>query len=96
MSAPRSTPKAVPMACVTIDFVHLLMPAADAMKVVALMGQAVRVEPDWKTGRRNMTYEVAPDPIIVAYVAVRADQVVMPAGAEATAPHPARQPLALR
>ena len=98
MSTPRSTPRAVPMGCVTSDLVHLLMPATDALKVVALLSQAqaVRVEQDWPEGRRNMAYAVAPDPLRLAYVAVRADQVVMPASLEPGAHRAAGRPLSLR
>jgi hypothetical protein len=75
------TPKQTkPMCCVSIDYRSYLMPADVGMKLVALLNHAVECDRKYTEPGHRYHVKEAPE---VAYVSVRPDQIVFPAGAPA-------------
>lgn len=72
----RATPKATPLACLTIGYQRYLMPQDKAMKVAELMQHSVTCAVDYDEGF-VYTPEEAPD---IQFALVRPGQVRMPAG----------------
>lgn len=66
-------PKSGPMCIVTIGYQHLLMPATEGMKVVALLANAIDVDYD-RENLRRVGY-VVNEPAQVRFETVTADQI---------------------
>ena len=71
--------KPVQMCCVRIGYQSLLMPAAQAMKVVEMLQSAVTCKEDYTGG--HSTYQVGPQPNVEMSF-VRPDQVRAPTSPE--------------
>jgi len=66
-------PKNGPLCIVTIGYQHLLMPAAEGMKVVALLANAVDV--DYDGASQHRVGYVVNEPVQVRFETVTADQI---------------------
>lgn len=84
---PNPPKKGVPMCCVSIGYQELLLPAADGVKLLPLLGSAVACESTFRRENFERQYKVR-EPLEVKYIAVNADQVVMFAGGGRQAPTP--------
>jgi hypothetical protein len=71
-----------PMCCVRLQYLSLLMPADEGMKLVKLLGSAVTCERNYSN--HDYTYDVGDEPE-VEFVSVKSSQIRMPRSAQPTA-----------
>jgi hypothetical protein len=69
-----------PLCLVQVGLETLIMPAADAQKLMALLTNAVECDRDWKAGLRER-FVVKEQPLRVSIETISASQVVMPESA---------------
>lgn len=78
-----------PLCFVQVGLESLIMPAADANKLMALLASAVACERDWPSGLRSERYIVKDRPLKVSIETIHPSQVDMPPGAS---PEPTARP----
>ncbi|UCU92657.1 hypothetical protein [Hydrogenophaga taeniospiralis] len=88
----RAPTKPVQMACLSIGYQRLLLPADKAMKVVEALQHAVQAEIEFKGHRDH--YKVQDEPLHVQFSLVSQSQISMPHGepVKKTAAKPALLP----
>jgi len=74
-----TSPAKKSMACLTIGYQRLLLPADKAISVVAALQQAVDVEMDY-TPQSACVYKVQTEPLRLSMELVPANKIVMPEG----------------
>lgn len=87
---PKSPKPTGPLCVISINFEHYLMPQADALKVAALMGDAVHVRPDYS----SLSKFVIVGDADIRFESVKASQIRAPADEADDAPRRAK-PLAI-
>ena len=88
------TPDPKPMACLTIGYQMLLLPADKAMAVVAALQKAVGVELSYESLRER--YQVQEQPLRVSMSFVDSRSIDMPHGQPAPSPAAKKRALAPR